>query len=88
MKMDLKKLDEVSILSEKLRTSGLTEEEEKRWCELNSELTGFPEDFFTKTFDTKLNDILKRTDDLLRQIDEQTKETLDDEPTDTDEDKK
>lgn len=87
MRMDLKKLDEVSILSEKLRTSGLTEEEEKRWCELNSELTGFPEDFFTKTFQDKLDDVLKRTDDLLRKIDEQTKETLD-ESTDTDEDKK
>ena len=59
MRMDLKKLDEVSILSEKLRTSGLTEEEEKRWCELNSELTGFPEDFFTKTFQDKLDDVLK-----------------------------
>ena len=70
MKMDLKKLGEISSLHEKLNSVGLTEEEEKLYCELNSEVTGFPKEFFSKDFNNKLNSIISDTENLLKKLED------------------
>lgn len=44
---------------------GLTKSEERKYCKLNSELTGYPEKVFTKDFEQKLNSAISITDKLL-----------------------
>ncbi len=55
-------------LIDKSNSVGLTPSEEERYCELNSELTGYPKHMFTKKFSDKLNDTISRTEELLKKL--------------------
>jgi hypothetical protein len=59
------KINEVKILQAKRADTGLTELEEKRYCKLNSELSGYPEQVFTKEYNDKLDDVISTTDKLI-----------------------
>lgn len=62
-------MDEIKLLDKKRRTAkGLTKVEEKKFCKLNSELTGFPEKVFTTDFEKKLTSIIQKTDKFIKEI--------------------
>lgn len=61
---------EIRRLQAKKDSVGLTKEEEKKYCKLNSKETGYPEIFFTKEFSNKLDNAIKKTDQLIKKINE------------------
>ena len=69
------KVNEIKILQSKLKEVGLTVAEEKRYCKLNSELTGYPEKVFSKQFSMKLDGIIKRSDKLIERINNKNKKS-------------
>ena len=62
------KIDKVKSLQIKRDNSELTIKEEKLYCKLNSELTGFPEKVFTKKFNDNFFDIITKTDTFIKKI--------------------
>ena len=62
------KIDEVKVLQQKLKDVGLTELEEKQYCKLNSEFSGYPEIVFTKEYNDRLDNIIEQTDKLIDRI--------------------
>lgn len=59
---------EIKTLQTKEKAYGLTRAEEKRFCKLNSEMTGLPAKFFTKEFGDKLTKTIQDTDKLIKKI--------------------
>lgn len=72
-----KDLQEKTLLSIKLERKkslkGLTTREEKIYCKLNSEITGLPEKLFTKDFNDKLDNVLQKTDELIKAVNKSNK---------------
>lgn len=60
--------NKVKLLQNKKETEGLTPEEEKQYCELNSELTGLKPEIFSDEFGKKLSDTIKKSDDLIKKL--------------------
>lgn len=59
------KLKEISVLQKKRASVGLTPDEEKIYCKLNSEVSGYPEIMFTKEYNDKLDEVISTTEKLL-----------------------
>ena len=58
MKHFSQKLRSLTHLETKRKNFGLTDDEEKRYRKLSSEITGYKEEVFTKEFSDKLTDII------------------------------
>jgi hypothetical protein len=59
-------MNKIKTLQSKKDNGGLTKEEEKEFCSLNSKLTGLNEKVFTKEFGDKLDEVISKTDKLLK----------------------
>ena len=62
------KIAESIRLEKKRRTKGLTKTEAKRYCRLNSEITGYPEKFFTKEYNDTLDALIAKSDKLIKKL--------------------
>lgn len=60
--------NKVKHLQTKKETDGLTPEEEKQYCELNSELTGLKPEAFSDEFSNKLSEVIQKSDALIKKI--------------------
>lgn len=61
-------MGQVKRLQTKKETDGLTPEEEKQYCELNSELTGLKPEAFSEEFSKKLSEVIQKSDALIKKI--------------------
>lgn len=58
----------IKVLEVKRLTKGLTKEEEKRYCKLNSELTGIPAKWFSKKMNDKMMNLINKSNALIKRI--------------------